>query len=132
MDKTINFLGMQQVADSNDAYLQAAFDRSLAGFLVLSGIKSGLAVIEGSEVGIGFMFAPVFHPAMKHASAPRREIGIRTVFNILGPLTNPAGAKAQVLGVAEVSLVEKLVLVLQSLGSHHALGCLPQNLEGAL
>jgi len=73
------------------------------------------------EVGIGFMFAPVFHPAMKYASAPRREIGIRTVFNILGPLTNPAGAKAQVLGVADGLLVEKLALVLQSLGCHHAL-----------
>jgi anthranilate phosphoribosyltransferase len=67
------------------------------------------------------MFAPSFHPAMKYASAPRREIGIRTVFNIIGPLTNPAGAKAQVLGVADESLVEKLALVLQSLGCHHAL-----------
>jgi len=73
------------------------------------------------EVGIGFMFAPIFHPAMKHAAAPRREIGIRTVFNILGPLTNPAGAKAQVLGVAEEALLEKMALVLQSLGCNHAL-----------
>ncbi|MFC2071430.1 anthranilate phosphoribosyltransferase [Chloroflexota bacterium] len=73
------------------------------------------------EVGMGFMFAPGFHPAMKYATAPRREIGIRTVFNILGPLTNPAGAKSQVLGVADGSLVEKLTLVLQSLGCHHAL-----------
>jgi len=73
------------------------------------------------EVGMGFMFAPVFHPAMKYASAPRREIGIRTVFNILGPLTNPAGARAQVLGVADGSLLEKLALVLQSLRCHHAL-----------
>jgi len=73
------------------------------------------------EVGIGFMFAPVFHPAMKYASAPRREIGIRTVFNILGPLTNPASARAQVVGVADETLVEKLALVLQSLGCYHAL-----------
>ncbi|MFC1986354.1 anthranilate phosphoribosyltransferase [Chloroflexota bacterium] len=73
------------------------------------------------EVGIGFMFAPSFHPAMKYAGPPRREIGIRTVFNILGPLTNPAGAQAQVLGVADGSLVDKLALVLQSLGCHHAL-----------
>jgi len=73
------------------------------------------------EVGIGFMFAPSFHPAMKYAAAPRREIGIRTVFNILGPLTNPAGASAQVVGVADETLVEKLALVLQSLGCHHAL-----------
>ena len=73
------------------------------------------------EVGMGFMFAPAFHPAMKYAAAPRREIGIRTVFNILGPLTNPAGARAQVLGVADGSLVEKLTRVLESLGCQHAL-----------
>ena len=72
-------------------------------------------------VGIGFMFAPAFHPAMKYAAAPRREIGIRTVFNILGPLTNPAGARAQVLGVADGSLLEKLAQVLGSLGCEHAL-----------
>ncbi len=73
------------------------------------------------EAGIGFMFAPLFHPAMKYAAGPRRELGIRTVFNIIGPLTNPAGAGAQVLGVADESLVEKLALVLKSLGSHHVL-----------
>jgi len=73
------------------------------------------------EVGIGFMFAPIFHPAMKYATAPRREIGIRTVFNILGPLTNPAGATAQLLGVADETLVKKLALALQGLGCDHAL-----------
>lgn len=73
------------------------------------------------EVGIGFMFAPVFHPAFKYVAGPRREIGIRTVFNILGPLTNPAGAKAQILGVADELLVEKMALALQGLGCHHAL-----------
>ena len=73
------------------------------------------------EVGICFMFAPLFHPAMKYAAAPRREIGIRTVFNILGPLTNPAGVGAQLLGVADESLVEKMAVVLKSLGSRHAL-----------
>ncbi len=73
------------------------------------------------QVGIGFMFAPMFHPAMKQAAAPRREIGIRTVFNILGPLTNPAGAKAQVLGVADGTLVEKMALALKALECHHAL-----------
>ncbi|MDP6142189.1 MAG: anthranilate phosphoribosyltransferase [Dehalococcoidales bacterium] len=73
------------------------------------------------EVGVGFMFAPVFHPAMKYAAVPRREIGIRTVFNIIGPLINPAGANAQVLGVSEELLVEKLALVLRGLGCHHAL-----------
>jgi anthranilate phosphoribosyltransferase len=67
------------------------------------------------------MFAPVFHPAMKFAAGPRREIGIRTVFNILGPLTNPAGARAQVLGVADGSLVEKMASVLGGLGCAHAL-----------
>jgi anthranilate phosphoribosyltransferase len=73
------------------------------------------------EVGIGFMFAPVFHPAMKFAGGPRREIGIRTVFNILGPLTNPAGAESQLLGVADPTLVEKMAQALKMLGSRHAM-----------
>ena len=73
------------------------------------------------EVGVGFMFAPAFHPAMKYAAATRKEIGVRTVFNILGPLTNPAGASAQLLGVADPSLGEKLARVLARLGSRHAL-----------
>ena len=73
------------------------------------------------ETGIGFMFAPAFHPAMKYAAAPRREIGIRTVFNILGPLTNPAGAKSQMLGIADASLAEKMASVLQQLDCHHAM-----------
>jgi anthranilate phosphoribosyltransferase len=72
-------------------------------------------------VGIGFMLAPVFHPAMKYAAGPRKEVGIRTVFNILGPLTNPAGAGAQVLGVPEKSLTMKMAVVLKILGCHHAL-----------
>lgn len=71
------------------------------------------------EVGIGFLFAPKLHPAMKHAIGPRREIGIRTVFNILGPLTNPAGASAQVLGVYAPELTETLARVLAHLGSEH-------------
>ncbi len=69
-----------------------------------------------SEIGIGFLFAPALHGAMKHAIGPRREIGIRTIFNILGPLTNPAGADCQVLGVYREDLVEKLALVLKKLG----------------
>ncbi|OGO49932.1 MAG: anthranilate phosphoribosyltransferase, partial [Chloroflexi bacterium RBG_16_68_14] len=73
------------------------------------------------RAGFGFMFAPAFHPAMKFAAGPRREIGVRTVFNILGPLTNPAGAQSQVLGVAEASLAEKLAHVLLRLGVKHAL-----------
>jgi anthranilate phosphoribosyltransferase len=72
-------------------------------------------------VGIGFMFAPVFHPAMKYAAAPRREIGIRTVFNILGPLTNPAKAKFQVIGVPSKELGEKIAFVLHRLGTEHSL-----------
>lgn len=73
------------------------------------------------NVGIGFMFAPNFHPAMKHAIGPRREIGIRTVFNILGPLTNPAGANAQLLGVYSKELVEPLAHVLGELGCEEAM-----------
>ncbi len=71
------------------------------------------------EVGIGFLFASLLHPAMKHAITPRREIGIRTLFNILGPLTNPAGAKYQVLGVYDAKLTEPLAHVLKNLGSKH-------------
>ena len=73
------------------------------------------------EVGIGFMFAPTFHPAMRHAAPVRRELGIRTVFNVLGPLTNPAGPQSQLLGVADASLGEKMVEVLKLLGSRHSL-----------
>ncbi len=73
------------------------------------------------EVGIGFMFAPAFHPAMKNAIIPRREIGVRTVFNILGPLTNPANATAQVLGVYDPNLVEQMAKVLQKLGTEEAI-----------
>ncbi len=73
------------------------------------------------ETGIGFMFAQVFHPAMKYVAPARREIGIRTVFNILGPLTNPAGARYQLLGVARPELAPMIAAVLSRLGTHHAL-----------
>ena len=73
------------------------------------------------RVGIGFMFAPIFHPAMKYATAPRREIGIRTVFNILGPLTNPAKAKFQVIGVPSKELGERIASALHRLGTEHSL-----------
>lgn len=69
------------------------------------------------ETGFGFLFAPLFHPAMKYAIGPRREIGVRTIFNILGPLTNPAGAKRQVLGVFADKLTEPLAKVLGNLGA---------------
>jgi anthranilate phosphoribosyltransferase len=73
------------------------------------------------QVGVGFMFAPAFHPAMKYAAEPRKEIGIRTVFNVLGPLTNPASASAQILGVYDAKLVEPMAYALQKLGCQEAI-----------
>ncbi|MEW6216010.1 MAG: anthranilate phosphoribosyltransferase, partial [Nitrospirota bacterium] len=69
------------------------------------------------ETGFGFLFAPLFHPAMKYAIGPRREMGIRTIFNILGPITNPAGARRQILGVFADKLTETLAMVLGNLGA---------------
>jgi len=101
-----------------------------ADVLEVLGVKINLAPEHVArciaEVGIGFMFAPNFHGAMKHAAPVRRELGVRTLFNILGPLTNPAGAKNQLLGVFHPDLVGIQVRVLQRLGSHRALvvhGC---------
>lgn len=74
-----------------------------------------------SEIGLGFMFAPNFHVAMKHAAPVRRELGVRTLFNILGPLTNPAGAKNQLLGVFHPDLVGIITRVLHRLGSRHVM-----------
>jgi len=73
------------------------------------------------KVGVGFMFAPAHHSAMKHAAPVRRELGVRTIFNILGPLTNPAGAPTQVMGVFHPDLVGIQIRALQRLGSRHAL-----------
>ena len=73
------------------------------------------------QASIGFMFAQVFHPAMKYAAGPRREIGIRSVFNFLGPLTNPAGAQAQVIGVSDAGFAPRMAEVLLKLGARHAL-----------
>lgn len=81
-----------------------------------SGVEACIA-----NVGIGFMFAQTFHPSMKHAAGPRKELGIRTVFNMLGPLTNPAGALAQLVGVADPEMGEKMARALKILGSHHAM-----------
>jgi anthranilate phosphoribosyltransferase len=72
------------------------------------------------ELGFGFLFAPTHHPAMKHAAAARRELATRTVFNVLGPLTNPAGARAQVVGVFAPDLVPTIAAVLSELGAHRA------------
>lgn len=74
-----------------------------------------------NEIGVGFMFAPLHHSAMKHAIGPRREMAVRTIFNVLGPLTNPAGAPNQVLGVFSKEWVEPLAQVLNKLGSQHVL-----------
>ncbi|NTW03355.1 MAG: anthranilate phosphoribosyltransferase, partial [Oscillochloris sp.] len=122
----------------------AAFVAAGAGLIVakhgnraMSSICGSADVLEGLGVkieldaegvahcldtaGIGFMFAPKFHPAMRFAGPVRREIGIRTAFNILGPLTNPARAKYQVLGVASATLAEKLARALSRLDIVHAL-----------
>ena len=83
-----------------------------------------VACIE--EVGFGFLYAPLFHVAMKHVAETRKEMGIRTIFNMLGPLTNPAMASSQLLGVYEESLTETFSIVLKELGCKHALivhGC---------
>ncbi len=74
-----------------------------------------------SKTGFGFLFAPLFHPAMKYAIGPRREIGIRTIFNVLGPLTNPAGTRMQVLGVFSSRLTEPLANAVGNLGARHAM-----------
>jgi anthranilate phosphoribosyltransferase len=74
-----------------------------------------------AKLGLGFMFAPAYHAAMKHAAPVRKELGVRTIFNILGPLTNPAGAKNQVMGVFHPDLVGIQVRVLQRLGSQHVM-----------
>lgn len=82
-----------------------------------------------NEIGIGFMFAPFMHPAMKHAMGPRRELGIRTVFNVLGPLCNPAGTEHQVLGVYDAAIAPLMAEALASLGARHALVVHGQGLD---
>lgn len=85
-------------------------------------IEAEIARVEEclQKIGIGFLFAPLLHGAMKYAAPVRKEIGIRTIFNILGPLTNPAGARCQVIGVYDDSLTDMLGKVLANLGSEHA------------
>jgi anthranilate phosphoribosyltransferase len=96
-----------------------------ADLLEAAGVYLGLKpeqvarCVEG--VGVGFMFAPSHHGAMKHAIGPRRELGLRTIFNMLGPMTNPAGAKHQVIGVFSQALCRPMAEVLQRLGSEHVL-----------
>ena len=76
-----------------------------------------------NEIGICFLFAPLYHGAMKFALPTRQQIGIRTIFNIMGPLTNPAGAPCQAFGVYDPDLADTMIHVLKNLGSHHALAC---------
>ncbi len=89
------------------------------------GIKIDLSVTEIeyclNEIGLGFLYAPLLHPAMAHAVPARKALGLRTIFNILGPLNNPAGTKRQLLGVYQGELTEKMAEVLASLGTEHAL-----------
>jgi anthranilate phosphoribosyltransferase len=73
------------------------------------------------EIGVGFMFAPAHHSAMKHAIGPRKELAVRTIFNVLGPLTNPAKAPNQVMGVYDKSLIEPIANALKGLGSRHVM-----------
>ena len=94
---------------------------------VLEALGANLAVTPAQtgeaieKLGVGFMFAPAHHAAMKHAAPVRKELGVRTIFNILGPLTNPAGAKNQIMGVFHADLVGIQVRVLQRLGSKHVM-----------
>lgn len=96
-----------------------------ADVLEALGVRLDLTPVQVStcvaQIGIGFMFAPQHHSAMKYAIGPRREMGVRTIFNVLGPLTNPAGAPNQLLGVFNERLVEPLAHVLCQLGSNHVL-----------
>jgi len=96
-----------------------------ADLLEAAGVRLNITPSQVAEciqqVGVGFMFAPGHHSAMKHVIGPRREIGVRTIFNMLGPLTNPASAPNQVLGVFDPVWIEPVLEVLKSMGSHHVL-----------
>ncbi len=96
-----------------------------ADFLEAAGVNINLTPEQVArcvdEVGVGFMFAPLYHSAMKHAIGPRREMGVRTIFNLLGPLTNPAGAPNMLVGVYSPQWVESVAQVLAQLGSKHVL-----------
>ncbi len=96
-----------------------------ADVLEAAGVKLGITPEQVAECiaqcGVGFMFAPAHHSAMKHAIGPRREMAVRTIFNVLGPLTNPAGAPNQVMGVFDRHLLEPMAQVLQRLGSRHVM-----------
>lgn len=96
-----------------------------ADVLEAAGVNLGISAEQVARAidsfGVGFMFAPAHHGAMKHAIGPRKELGLRTIFNMLGPMTNPAGVKRQVMGVFAKSLCRPLAEVLQNLGSEHVM-----------
>jgi anthranilate phosphoribosyltransferase len=96
-----------------------------ADLLEAAGVEIGLDKNDVAkcidEVGIGFLFAQKLHPAMKHAAGPRKELGMKTVFNLLGPLTNPASVKKQLVGIFDAGLAPKLIRVLEELGAYRAM-----------
>jgi anthranilate phosphoribosyltransferase len=96
-----------------------------ADVLEAAGINLGISAEQVArcvdDIGVGFMFAPAHHSAMKHAIGPRKEMGLRTIFNMLGPMTNPAGVKNQVIGVFSQALCNPMAEVLKRLGSEHVL-----------
>ena len=96
-----------------------------ADVLEQAGVKLGLKPEQVArcidQAGISFMFAPAHHPATRHAAGPRKELGVRSLFNLLGPLTNPAGVKNHLIGVAQPELLESFAQVLRRLGSRHAI-----------
>ncbi|PIN84172.1 anthranilate phosphoribosyltransferase, partial [Candidatus Micrarchaeota archaeon CG11_big_fil_rev_8_21_14_0_20_47_5] len=112
--------GLKVAKHGNRAFTSKA---GSADVLEALGVKVNLEKEKTAEcvrrIGIGFLFAPLFHPAMKNVASARKRIGKRTVFNLLGPLTNPFGARRQVLGVYEEKLVEKMGAVLNELGCVH-------------
>jgi len=112
--KVAKHMGRSVSSSSGSAEVLEALGASIA----MTPEQSGRAI---DKLGIGFLFAPAHHSAMKHAAPVRKELGIRTIFNILGPLTNPAGAKNQVMGVFHTDLVGIQVRALQRLGSKHVM-----------
>jgi anthranilate phosphoribosyltransferase len=112
--KVAKHMGRSVSSSSGSAEVLEALGANIA----LSPAQTGEAI---DKLGLGFMFAPSHHSAMKYAAPVRKELGVRTIFNILGPLTNPAGAKNQVLGVFHPDLVGIQVRVLQRLGSKHVM-----------
>jgi anthranilate phosphoribosyltransferase len=112
--KVAKHMGRSVSSSSGSAEVLEALGANIA----LTPAQTGEAI---DRLGLGFMFAPAYHSAMKHAAPVRKDLGVRTIFNILGPLTNPAGAKNQVMGVFHPDLVGIQVRVLQRLGSKHVM-----------